>query len=91
MSGGQWLKVTLLFILFFFIVNEMNLKIEGNKNEQSPALINTNGNDKREKKWMSWVNELPWMDELKNDIWLYYWLLSQIVEPIICYGDYNLL
>jgi len=50
MSGGQWLKVTLLFILFFFIVNEMNLKIEGNKNEQSPALINTNGNDKREKK-----------------------------------------
>lgn len=33
----------------FFIVNEMNLKIEG-KNEQSPALINTNGNDKREKK-----------------------------------------
>lgn len=74
----------------FFIVNEMNLKIEG-KNEQSPALINTNGNDKREKKWMSWVNELPWIDELKNDIWLYYWLLSQIVEPIICYGDYNLL
>ena len=33
MSGGQWLKVTLLFILFFFIVNEMNLRLRGHDKE----------------------------------------------------------